>query len=146
MIKTHLSDSNNEILVFEPASSKGTKIKEKYKDLVNLEKLGINIIGENEPNYPQFLRHYFERALFVFNINNLNAKYDYSLISSSKPENEEIELVKKYYLIVQAALYLAELNTIYLMQVKSKRLEDWSLYFLPSGIANFVEKIVMNLI
>lgn len=140
MIETHLSDSNNEILVFEPASSKNVKVKEIYKDFVNLEKIGIKFIGLNESNYPEFLRPYFEKDIFVFNKENLNKKYDYSLISSSKPENEEIELVKKILFNNSGSFIFGGTKYDLYNANQKQKVGGQSSIFLPSGIANFIEK------
>lgn len=140
MIKTHLSDSNNEILVFEPASSKNTKIKENSKDFASLEKIGIKFIRLNESNYPEFLRLYFEKDIFIFNKKNLNQKYDYSLISSSKPENEEIELVKKILLNNSCSFIFGGTKYDLCNANQKQKVGGQSSIFLPSGIANFIEK------
>lgn len=140
MIETHLNDNNNEILVFEPISSKNTKIKESYKDSVNLEKIGIKFVSLNEPNYPDFLRYYFEKGIFVFNKKKLNQKYDYSLISSSKPENDEIKLVKELIVnIPDTIIFGGAKYDLYNAKEKQKSGGICSI-FLPSGIANFIEK------
>lgn len=98
LIEIYLADSQHKILVFEPNSSKNagkieTNTIERNKSLA---RESINIITSKSPNYPDNLRLFTEKDLYLFSSNGTGVKnYDISIISSSKPSSSETEIVKK---------------------------------------------------
>ncbi len=98
LIENHLSDSQHKILVFEPNSSKNAG-KVELNDIENnrlLAQESINTITSKSADYPDRLRLFTEKDLYLFSLNNTCIEnYDISIISSSKPNSVEIELVKK---------------------------------------------------
>jgi O-acetyl-ADP-ribose deacetylase (regulator of RNase III) len=98
LIENHLGDSKHKILVFEPNSSKNAGKVELNTPENNqlLTQENIKIITSKSTDYPDNLRMFTEKDLYLFSSNNTSIeKYDISIISSSKPSSSEIELVKK---------------------------------------------------
>lgn len=96
LIENHLADSKHRILVFEPASSKEAG-KVNPNTIENIELLAqekIKIIPSKSADYPDRLRLFTEKDLYLFSPNNINIeKYNISIISSSKPDLMEIRMV-----------------------------------------------------
>lgn len=98
LIENHLSDSQHKIFVFEPNSSKkaGQVEPNKIENNRLLAQESIRTITIKSVDYPDRLRLFTEKDLYLFNSNNTSViNYDISLISSSKPNSTEIELVTK---------------------------------------------------
>lgn len=98
LIEKYLSDSQHKILVFEPDSSKkagNIELNPNESDKL-LTQESITTLTIKSADYPERLRLFTEKDLYLFNSNNIYVKnYDVSLISSSKPNLHEIEFVKK---------------------------------------------------
>lgn len=98
LIENYLTDSQHKILVFEPNSSKkaGKVEANAIENISLLAQERIKTISSKSADYPDKLKLFTEKELYLFNSNNNSVEsYDISLISSSKPSLEEIELVKK---------------------------------------------------
>jgi len=98
LIKKYLADSQHKILVFEPSSSKKAgKVKPNSTvEIRLLEQEKIKTITSKSADYPHRLRLFTEKDLYLYNSANTNVEtYQVSIISSSKPNSVEIELVKK---------------------------------------------------
>ncbi|ASL85608.1 MULTISPECIES: macro domain-containing protein [Serratia] len=89
LILKYLTDTKNNILVFEPESSKnaGRETVITPNKLANLEALGVSIIRKNETSYPVGLMRYTEKDLWV--LGKVIREFDISLISSTKPNEQE---------------------------------------------------------
>lgn len=97
LIENNLADLHHKILVFEPSSSKNVG-KVELDAIENnrlLEQESIRTIASNSANYPDRLRLFTEKDLYLFGSINGVGNYDISIISSSKPNSVEIDLVKK---------------------------------------------------
>lgn len=97
LIETYLSDSKHRILVFEPHSSKNAG-KVQTNTLENdrlLEQVNITKIISKSSNYPEGLKLYTEKDLYLFSSYNSSFRdYDLSIISSSKPSSSEVRLME----------------------------------------------------
>lgn len=98
LIEKYLGDSPHNILVFEPNSSKNAGKTELNVPENNklLSEESINIINSKSAEYPDKLRLFTEKELYLFSSDfSAVENYNISIISSSKPNSSEIELVKK---------------------------------------------------
>lgn len=95
LILKYLSKTKNNILVFEPESSKnaGRETILTSNKLANLEALGVSMIRGNEKPYPVGLARYTEKDLWV--LGKLIREFDISLISSTRPNEQEKMVVLK---------------------------------------------------
>jgi O-acetyl-ADP-ribose deacetylase (regulator of RNase III) len=95
LIQMHLGESHHRILVFEPFSSinagKEKLISIEEKNL--LVKSGINILKEDSVHYPDGLRRYTEKNLYFHGDLQVENKFDISIISSSKPSENEKQAI-----------------------------------------------------
>lgn len=140
MIEKYLGKNPNEILVFQPSSSKKIKNNYESKWLDSLKNTNIHLIQPKDPNYPDFLKYYTEKNIFIFNKYNLYEKYDFSLISSSKPDEIEINLIQKIINNVNGTFIFG--GTSFDLKIAKKRSMQGQKIsiFLPSGISSFIEK------
>lgn len=95
LILKYLSKTKNNILVFEPESSKnaGREAILTPNKLANLEALGVSMIRGNEKPYPVGLARYTKKDLWV--LGKLIREFDISLISSTRPNEQEKMVVLK---------------------------------------------------
>ncbi|MGE6289975.1 macro domain-containing protein [Aeromonas media] len=98
LIEIYLSDSQHRILVFEPNSSKNAG-KIQYDTIENtrlLEQVNIKTITSKSMQYPDRLKLYTEKDLYLFNSSGASFRnYDVSIISSSKPNQSEVMVMEK---------------------------------------------------
>lgn len=98
LIETYLHNSEHNILVFEPNSSKNAG-KVKFNAAENeqlLARENIKKITSKSTDYPEKLRMFTEKDLYLFSYNNIYVEnFDISIVSSSKPNTYEIEQVKQ---------------------------------------------------
>lgn len=145
LINNYLSDSSARILVFEPSSSIKTAVRANFdaEILEQLYKLGIDSLPSSSAHYPQNLKTYTDRQLFVYNTpKQLN--YDFTIIASSKPDILEGELIK----LILHNLQQMQLSVIFGGSALDKKLcikyvhnGGKSASFIPAGIIDSVEKI-----
>jgi len=97
LIECYLQDSLAEIFVFEPSSSKsaGRIVKDYKKYFSILESSGVRTVQATSFDYPVNLRRFTAKDLFVFSPNAL-ISYDFSLICSSKPAEDERLVVERF--------------------------------------------------
>lgn len=98
LIEKYLGDTPHNILVFEPSSSKNAGKAESNTTENNklLVEENINTINSRSADYPDKLRLFTEKELYLFSSEfSAVENYSMSIISSSKPNSTEIELVKK---------------------------------------------------
>lgn len=124
MIITELKDLNIKILVFEPISSRESpKLNEvdfeKYSKLLSL---GIKKVTSKSREYPELLKQWGDRDLFVKGKISSSLSYDIALISSSQPDKIESDIVERI--------------------IESKKFKGKSFIFGPSS---FERKIVQKL-
>lgn len=140
LIEKYLSNSENEILVFEPSSSKKISINTDLlrPDSINL---GISMIETKNGDYPLVLKNFTEKSLFIYNKVRIDELYDYCVVASSKPDEEEellisekIESIKDKKLIFGGTSFDQKAANKYLKNSKKVGL------FLPSGIHDFILK------
>lgn len=98
MISLRLQDSPAHIYVFEPADSLNVAQKKyKFDDCEPLlRSVGIKVIKTTSFEYPLNLKKYTSKDLFFYPIEKESVQYDYSLICSSKPTDEEILSIRKF--------------------------------------------------
>ncbi|EHJ9960896.1 macro domain-containing protein [Vibrio parahaemolyticus] len=97
LIETYLSDSKHRILVFEPHSSKNAgKIQtDTHENDLLLEQVNIKKITSKSSDYPDRLKLYTEKDLYLFSSYDSSfIGYDVSIISSSKPNSSEVRLME----------------------------------------------------
>ncbi len=140
LIEKYLANSENEILVFEPSSSKKITLNTGLlkPDSINL---GISMIETKNSNYPLVLKSFTEKPLFTYNKVRIDDLYDYCVIASSKPEEEELLLIsEKIESIKDKTLIFG--GTSFDQKLASKCLKNSKKIglFLPSGIHEFILK------
>nr|WP_315468499.1 macro domain-containing protein [uncultured Undibacterium sp.] len=98
MISDRLQSSPARIYVFEPADSlKVDHINERYSDYESLlSSLGGGVVRFDSDEYPKNLSTYTKKELYYYPKEQKNFVYDYSIICSSRPEQEEIDAVRKF--------------------------------------------------
>lgn len=98
LIEKYLKNSPAEILIFEPSSSKnaGKSIKDLQKYNSVFASVGVNAIKASSSNYPASLRRYTNKDLFVYSREASISEYDFSLIFSSKPSEQERFIVERF--------------------------------------------------
>ncbi|MGL5402417.1 MAG: macro domain-containing protein [Acinetobacter sp.] len=140
LIEKYLANSENEILVFEPSSSKKISLSPDSLGSDSV-KLGIHLIENKSSDYPLVLRKITEKPLFTFNKVRIDDCYDYCVVASSKPDEEEksliyekIENLKDKTLIFGGTSFDQKIANNSLNNSKKVGL------FLPSGIHDFVSK------
>lgn len=144
LIIKYLDISPNRILVFEPVASKnaGKNISLSTAKIAELESLGVKIISKNTKSYPAELLRYTEKDLYM--LGDMDLEFDVSLISSTKPNEEEKEFIVKF-------VDYCELNGLSILfggSAFDKKMASISMkkgivtgVFLPSGIFNSAEKM-----
>lgn len=140
LIEKYLSNSENEILVFEPSSSKKISLKTESLKSDSI-KIGISMIEAKNSDYPVVLKSFTEKPLFTYNRQRTDDLYDYCVIASSKPDEEEkllilekSESIKDRKLIFGGTSFDQKIAIKFLTSSKKIGL------FLPSGIHDFILK------
>ncbi|MDJ0475610.1 macro domain-containing protein [Pantoea eucalypti] len=144
MIQDFLSESNNEILVFSPQSSK----KNKREDVnhnnshQSLRELNVSEIHAGDNNYPSGLSRFTNKNLYL--VGGHQYEFDFSIISSTYPS--ELEKKSVYALIEIAAE--KKYSILFGGSAFDKKMAAFSLskgvrtgVFLPSGIALSAKKM-----
>lgn len=143
LIEKYLSNSPTEILVFEPSASKTVKesILLNPSIKLDLEKDGIVTIDSNNAKYPMMLKKTSEKTLFVKgNFSNLSKK-SIAIISSTKPEEKEEQIIKSFLnYINNENINLILGNTAFEKKVIKKLDSNPITIILPSGVKLFCEK------
>lgn len=144
LIIQHLEITPNRILVFEPAASKnaGKNISLPTGKIAELESLGVKILSKNKALYPAGLLRYTEKNLYA--LGNMDIEFDISIISSTKPSEEEKAMVGEF-------VDYCEVNSLSILfggSAFDKKMASISMkkgistgVFLPSGIFNSAEKM-----
>lgn len=98
MISDRLQSSPARIYVFEPSDSlKAAHIKGHNSDYEGLlEPLGGGIVRFASDDYPESLGKYTQKDLYFYPKEKMQFIYDYSVICSSRPDQNEIEAVRKF--------------------------------------------------
>jgi O-acetyl-ADP-ribose deacetylase (regulator of RNase III) len=97
LIEKHLKNTQANVLVFEPSSSKAHS-KNNNDILINYSVLnvaGINVIDASDTIYPSSLRRYTNKILYAYSSSFNFSNYDISLICSSKPAEQERLLIDR---------------------------------------------------
>ncbi|MEO9243004.1 macro domain-containing protein [Pseudomonas inefficax] len=91
MIHNHLHDSPAIILVFEPQSSKKAALTVRGNEKASLHVAASNVLtlGSESDRYPRNLRCFTDKDLYVFGDVEWPLEFDVSIISSTKPDEEE---------------------------------------------------------
>jgi len=143
LINKYLRESPSKILVFEPSSSK--KISNKSIDLISLSNIGIKNISEESLLFPQSLRNYTKKNLYIFGDNSENINFDFALICSTKPNDNEKNIIQQFIKFC----IKNNLTVVFGSSVFEKKLaveyanENLNTgVFLPSGIYDSANKII----
>ncbi|MDC4458925.1 macro domain-containing protein [Acinetobacter baumannii] len=140
LIEQYLSDSENEILVFEPSSSKKISVN-KYSLDADAINLGISMIDKKNYKYPKMLKSFTEKPLFIYNKVKVDDRYDYCVIASSKPDEEEESLIiEKIKNIKNKKLIFGGTSFDQKLAINSMKTSKKIGLFLPSGIHDFILK------
>jgi O-acetyl-ADP-ribose deacetylase (regulator of RNase III) len=146
LIEKHLKDSPAEILVFEPSNSTVVKKNTRYlkQDYDTLASVDIEAIAPSSSSYPESLRRYTSKDLFLYSSRKVIPNHYFSLICSSKPSEEE-------QFITEALVdYLAESgvgvllgSSAYEKKLALSKAKDGVnvACFLPSGIYDSAQKL-----
>jgi len=90
MIEAHLEKSPASIYVFEPHSSQSVGRSKEVNRLPSFAlDDGIFVLDHESDKYPQSLRSYTNKSLYIFGNVDGGLTFDVSIISSSKPDEEE---------------------------------------------------------
>lgn len=154
MIKSHLEKSPANIYVFEPHSSRGV-VRNKEINPVSCAAFddGVFVLNHESDNYPQSLRSYTDKSLYVFGDVDRGLNFDVSIISSTKPDEEErksiVSILNKcrdsqFSVLFGASAYDKK------FAAKYSELGLFTGVFLPSGIkhsaASIKDSNIKNLI
>ena len=98
MIVDRLNESPAKIFVFEPSDSlNAAKTKEAEGDYVSLlSTVNASVVTSNSKDYSSGLRSYTDKNLFYYPFDKRNFDYDYSLVCSSKPLDNEVAAIKSF--------------------------------------------------
>jgi len=145
LIQMYLHDSPATILVFEPSSSKKAgKIVKNFKKYYSVfSSSGIAAIEAASTEYPNNLRRYTTKDLFVFSSERLG-EYDFSLVCSSKPSDDEkfiIETFLKICLKNNKSILLGASAYEKKLAFECSKHGMRIACFLPVGIYNSVKKL-----
>jgi len=144
MIQDYLSESNNEILVFSPQSSKKNKREalNHNNSHQSLKELNVLEILPGDKKYPLGLSRFTNKNLYL--VGGHQHKFDFSIISSTYPS--ELEKSSVCALIEVAAK--KKYSILFGGSAFDKKMAAFSLskgiptgVFLPSGIALSAEKM-----
>lgn len=144
LIVKHLEMTPSRILVFEPGTSRkaGIGLTLTPEKIVNLEALGVKILSKNNPLYPVGLTRYTEKDLYI--LGDGGSDFDISVISSTKPSEQEKEIVMELVDYCQ----IKSLSILFGGSAFDKKMASISMrkgistgVFLPSGISNSAEKM-----
>ena len=107
-----------------------------------MEALGVKILSKNNPLYPVGLTRYTEKDLYI--LGDRVSDFDISVISSTKPSEQEKEIVMELVDYCQ----IKSLSILFGGSAFDKKMASISMskgistgVFLPSGIANSAEKM-----
>ena len=142
-ISFYLDDSPAKVLVFEPSASKAVKneiiINTKLKE--QLQSFGIEILSTSDNKYPISLKLFTEKTLFKKgSLSNLSKK-TISLISSTKPDEKEKNIIenflsfitdKNFNIIIGSSSFEKKI-------IKSNKHQSFTI-ILPSGLQIFCQK------
>lgn len=97
IISRHLEDSPANIYVFEPSDSiKAGDVSTSGDYGKILKTIGIGIIKSSSPEYPGKLSQYTKKDLFFYPEDDSVFRYDFSLICSTKPSDDEIHIIQQF--------------------------------------------------
>jgi O-acetyl-ADP-ribose deacetylase (regulator of RNase III) len=98
MIVDRLKESPAKIYVFEPSDSlnaaKTKGVEDDYASL--LSTVNASVVNSSSKDYPSGLRSYTNKSLFYYPFDKRNFDYDYSLVCSSKPLENEVAVIKSF--------------------------------------------------
>ncbi|VVP88561.1 hypothetical protein PS938_01355 [Pseudomonas fluorescens] len=142
MIEAHLKKSPASIYVFEPHSSRRVVLDAKVsRDSSAPLDDSILVLDHKSDNYPQILRSYTNKNLYVFGDIEWPLRFDVSIISSTKPDEEE----RKAIVSILNKCRDKQLSILFGASASDKKLAAkytaLGLYagvFLPSGIKHSV--------
>ncbi|ENR0228611.1 macro domain-containing protein [Enterobacter roggenkampii] len=144
LILKYLSEDKNNILVFEPESSKnaGKSTIITPSKIAELKNLGVNLISVKDDFYPFGLMRYTEKDLWA--LGNEIKEFDISLIASTKPNDQEKVVILKLIEYCKAN----SLSILFGGSAFDKKMALHSIkqgvksgIFLPSGISYSAEKV-----
>lgn len=97
LIERYLSGVPAEVLVFEPKSSRDISKPVSTKKIVDLcLSSGVEVIFSSSDYFPESLRRFTGKDLFVYPKQSGALTFDYAVVCSSKPDLFERELVEKF--------------------------------------------------
>lgn len=144
LIQKYLEKTSNKILVFEPETSRksGTNASITPDKIFELENLGVHPVRKNEKYYPVGLMRYTEKDLWV--LGNLTTEFDFAIISSTKPSEEEkaaiYELINYCKFNNYSVLFGGSAFDKRMASIAIKNGLDTGV-FLPTGISNSAAKM-----
>lgn len=146
MISDRLHNSPAHIYVFEPHDSvKAGLVKtpsSDYEKLLNPVEAGVIKFASDE--YPENLRSYTKKDLYYYPINKKKLKYDFSIVCSSKPNENEINAVRRFIEFCVLQKYSVLLGGTAFEKKLAFEFSAKGLVcgcFLPSGIYESVKKV-----
>ncbi|OZG73090.1 hypothetical protein BTA51_11370 [Hahella sp. CCB-MM4] len=150
MILSKLENSVAEIYVFEPSDSvkaaKHSDNKDEYESL--LSPLGIGVMRSSNPDFPYSLSRYTKRDLYFFPDSNPVFEYDFALVCSTKPSEDEVDIITQFVelcslhnrsILLGASAFEKKLS------IKLSKARVGCGCFLPSGIQAAVKKMESKL-
>lgn len=145
MIEHYLGESRADILVFEPASSRGAAKDVASSSLrrLELDGDGIGVLSSTSALFPNSLRSFTESDLYVYP-KDCDIEADYALICSTKPDQEEVDAVREFVRIYSSpGISFALGASVYDREVASlvRAGGGESIYVLPSGIVGVARKM-----
>lgn len=144
LIIKHLEMTPNRILVFEPGTSRkaGMDLTLTPEKIASLEALGVKVLSKDKPLYPAGLMRYTEKNLYM--LGDGHSDFDISVISSTKPNEHEKEIVMGLVDYCQ----IKGLSILFGGSAFDKKMAAISMnkgistgVFLPSGIFKSAEKM-----
>lgn len=98
LIKKYLGELQINVLVFEPKSSVDAPNSEAYnlEEAQRLSSLGIRKVSPVDDDFPERLRLWSDRKVYVSGKITSNQSYDVTIIASTSPEESEKKLVLNF--------------------------------------------------
>ncbi len=143
MIEDYLSDSPAEIFVFSPNASKAVKenILLSSEKILELQKSNIEIMCSDNVKYPEYLKRFSEKKLYISGNLSILEKKSFSLICSTQPDDKEKKIIQEFFLYAKNKNINIILGSSAFDKKNMKLMNTYTFTsIMPSGLKIFCDK------